>query len=58
MMRPMTENPQLSALSTRYCVDALYAFGSRAAEVAAFVRDGRRLELVLPPDRNIRRALL
>lgn len=34
----MTVARQLASLCERYGVDALYAFGSRAAEIAAFVR--------------------
>jgi hypothetical protein len=34
----MTVVDRLAALCERYGLDALYAFGSRAAEVAAFVR--------------------
>jgi uncharacterized protein len=35
---PMSVATELAAVCDRYGVDALYAFGSRAAEVAAFVR--------------------
>lgn len=59
----MTAAEQIADLCARYGVDALYAFGSRAAEVAAFVRSQAVLESasasdvdlgVLPaPDRRL-----
>jgi predicted nucleotidyltransferase len=49
----MTTAEQLAALSERYRLDAVHAFGSRAAEVAAFVRGLGPIDATIASDVDV-----